>query len=206
MADLSKEEQFLLKEYESAQKATYHADEMKSKVTQFFLIFTGFATAALTLLVKGEAQSTVFNKPEGALAMLILIAAALGSTFILIIARLRRSQIEHFRIINNIRSYFLKKEYNLWNIVELSAKTLPKPNRFSGSYFWCLLINLSTSYLYLLSTYIHLTKVFKFQNYIVAFFICGFIFLFSVWIHDKLYFTAVKVSLPRNYSDENPPF
>ena len=111
MAQLSKEEKFLLKEYDAAQQLTYHVDELRSKLTQFFLIFTGFATAALTLLVKGEAKTTVFEKPEGAVALLVLVAALLGSAFVSIIARLRHSQIEHFRITNNIRTYFLGKNY-----------------------------------------------------------------------------------------------
>ncbi len=72
MSQLSKEEEFLLKEYDAAQQLTYHVDELRGKLTQFFLIFTGFATAALTLLVKGEAKTTVFEKPEGAVALLVL--------------------------------------------------------------------------------------------------------------------------------------
>ena len=205
MAQLSKEEECLLKEYDSAQQLANHVDGLRSKLTQFFLVFTGFATAALTLLVKGEAKTTVFEKPEGAVALLVLLAALLGSAFISIIARLRRAQIEHFRIANNIRSYFLGEDYDLWNIVELSAKTLPSPNRRSGSYFWVLLIVLASSYLYLLTTYIHLTKVFGFSNFNLAYIICGFVFIVSVWLHDKLYFALAEPPSPIEYSIDNPP-
>jgi len=205
MAQLSKEEEFLLKEYDAAQQLTFHVDELRSKLTQFFLIFTGFATAALTLLVKGEAKTTVFEKPEGAVALLVLVAALLGSSFVSIIARLRRSQIEHFRITNNIRTYFLGKNYDLWNTVELSAKTLPRPNRLSGSYFWVLLIVLASSYLYLLTTYIHLTKVFGFSHFNWAYMICGVEFMVSLLLHDKLYFVLADPPSPEEYSVDNPP-
>ena len=205
MPQLSREEEFLLREYDAAQQLTYHVDELRSKLTQFFLFFTGFATAALTLLVKGEAKTTVFEKPEGAVALLVLVIALLGSTFISIIARLRRSQIEHFRITNNIRTYFLGKNYKLWNTVELSEKTLPKPNRLSGSYFWVLLIILATSYLYLLTTYIHLTKVFDLPRFNLAYIISGVVFMVSLYLHDKLYFALADPPSPEEYSDENPP-
>jgi hypothetical protein len=157
------------------------------------------------LLVKGEAKTTVFEKPEGAVALLVFVAALLGSTFVLIIARLRRSQIEHFRIANNIRTYFLGKNYELWNTVELSAKTLPKPNRLSGSYFWVLLIILASSYLYLLTTYIHLTKVFGFSYFNWAYIICGIVFMLSLYLHDKLYFALADPPSPKKYSYENSP-
>lgn len=205
MPQLSREEEFLLKEYDAAQQLTYHVDELRSKLTQFFLFFTGFATAALTLLVKGETKTTVFEKPEGAVALLVLVIALLGSTFISIIARLRRSQIEHFRITNNIRTYFLGKNYKLWNTVKLSEKTLPKPNRLSGSYFWVLLIILATSYLYLLTTYIHLTKVFDLPRFNLAYIISGVVFMVSLYLHDKLYFALADPPSPEEYSDENPP-
>jgi len=205
MENLSKEEVFLLKEYDAAQQLTYHIDGLRSKLTQFFLIFTGFATAALTLLVKGEAKTAVFEKPEGAVALLVLIAALLGSVFVLIIARLRRTQIEHFRITNNIRSYFIGKNIDLWNVVELSAQTLPNPNRKSGSYFWTLLIILASSYLYLLATYIHLTKVFHFSYFTWSYIICGAVFIISVILHDKLYFVLAAPPPINKYSDSNSP-
>lgn len=205
MADLSKEEQFLLKEYDAAQQLTYHVDDLRAKLTQFFLIFTGFATTALTLLVKGEAKTTVFGKPEGAVALLILVCALLGGCFVAIIARLRRAQIEHFRITNNVRSHFLKNDYKLWNVVELSATTIPEPSRKSGSYFWVLLIIVATAYLYLLTFYVHLTKVFNVTQYNTVYIVCGVVFLVMVVLHDRLYFRFAQPPKPPTYSLDNPP-
>ena len=163
--ELSPQEQFLIKEYESASQLTYHIDELRNKLTSFFLTFSGVAIAGIALLLKGEARENVFEAYR-LVAILLMIIGCLGVCVVAILARLRRAQLEHFRIINNIRKYFLRENADLWNVVQLSDATLPMPenlsklkNRTSGTYLWLVLIILVTGVIFSASLYLFVVKV-----------------------------------------------
>ncbi|MEZ6043627.1 MAG: hypothetical protein R3C20_24275 [Planctomycetaceae bacterium] len=134
------ESTFLIKEYDSAQKLAYHVDDLRAKLTSFFLTMCGIAAAAVLFLMKGDASVDVALRPAVYVAYLLAAVAGVGALVVCIVARLRRAQIEHFRITCNIRRIFLGSDVNLWNAVELSDLTVPKPNRLSGSYFWVLIV------------------------------------------------------------------
>lgn len=104
---------FLFKEYESAQQLTFHLDNLRAKLTQFFVTFTGISIAGLTILLKGETTSSYFDHPEVSIVVLSFFTAIVGSLFVVIIARLRSAQLEHFRIVNNIRELFLGNDIKL---------------------------------------------------------------------------------------------
>lgn len=146
---------FLLKEYQAAQDLTFHIDNLRSKLTQFFLVFLGISITGLSLLLKGESSTSFFSSIESPVAIISLIISIIGSISTLLIARLRSAQFEHFRIVNKIRGYFLKTDVQLRNIVELSKFTLPVREKWtSGSYYWALLIILSTSSMYFLTAFL----------------------------------------------------
>ena len=200
------EEEFLIKEYESAGKLTFEIDTLRGRLTNFFLTLSGVAAGGLTLLIKGEVGDK-FELPEGIIAVLMLLVAILGAVVVGILARLRKAQLEHFRIINNIRKYFLKKDYELWNIVELSEKTLPNPNRKSGTYLWVLLIIIVSAYLFAMSVYIHIFHIWEVNEYQSMVYllsvICGLVF---AKILDWIYLISAKVKRKPLYTEKNPPF
>ncbi|ELI5409500.1 hypothetical protein [Vibrio parahaemolyticus] len=182
-------DEFILREYESAQKLTYHVDEMRSKLTQFFIALSGVAFAATSSLLNKDIASLLFGVPWWVVASFItFLCAVLGSLFVLIIAKLRRTQIEHFHITNNIRQYFLDKSDNadeLWRVVALSHETIPKPTRSSGSYYWVLLIIILTSLFFAIFAYLLSANLTESETgkYLCA----GFFLFFTIFVLDRLY-------------------
>ncbi|MEV3818084.1 hypothetical protein RI537_18460 [Aeromonas salmonicida] len=159
---------------------------MRSKLTQFFIALSGVALATITTLASKDMSHILLGSPWWVVASVSVLGCAfLGVLFVLIIARLRRTQIEHFHITNNIRQYFLNKsddKENLWKVVGISHETIPKPTRTSGSYFWVLLIMVLSSFLFsvglfLLSANLTTTKGGEYQCAV-------FVFAISIFILD----------------------
>ncbi len=200
--ELTSEQQFLLKEYDSAARLTYHIDELRNKLTSFFLTFTGAGGAALVIIVKGE-QKQFFS--DEVIACLFIVIAILGTIVVAILARCRRAQIEHFAIINRIRTYFLQKNYDLWNVVQLSSKTLPTPNRKSGTYMWTVLIILVTCGLVCTASFILTNRIEIIQETIWPIIIAAFLFLATYLLIDQMYFTLASPPPAIQYSTNNPP-
>lgn len=156
---------FLFKEYDSAQNLTYHVDDMRSKLTQFFIALSSVALATVSVIVKKDIDHDFLGVPWLWVSVVsLLVCGMLGFFFVLIIAKLRRTQIEHFHITNNIREYFLEQSQEsekLKSVVMLSKNTIPKPTRSSGSYYWVLLIIMLTSFLFSFSVFL-ITSYFSF--------------------------------------------
>jgi hypothetical protein len=202
---LTREEEFLLKEYDSAIQMTFHVDELRSKFTNLFITITGAAAVALSLFIQGDVANSVFGKFEFLLGLLLLLIAIIGILVVIVIARLRKVQLENFRITNNIRRYFIKENYDLWDVVELSKKTLPKPNRHSGTYYWLMVLILLNSYIMGMAVYLFSVMVWKLVLPTNGFFLAiigAGIFLI---LQDFLYFQLANPPPPPDYSKENPP-
>jgi hypothetical protein len=205
--DLTKQDQFLLKEYDAAQQLTYHIDELRNKLTALYLTFAGVAVAGVAILIKGEARSTVFDRVEGLVATLLFIVALIGWIVVLGLARLRRVQIEYFGIINNIREHFLGQDYTLWNRVQVSKKTLPTPNRRSGTYMWLVLVILSSSSLMLFTVYLLTVKVFGVLSPVRGWLVAVLAFVIYFICQDTSYFRwARRPQLEHHYSADRTPF
>ena len=195
---LTPKDEFLLKEYESAHRLTYHIDDLRNKLTSFFLTFTAIVTTTLTIIFKEENKIVSETNPQIVLGSLMLFLALIGTIIITILARLRKGQIEHFKIINNVRIHFLELDYELWNIVQLSEQTLPKPNMKSGSYFWVLIIMVVTSFLLSFS----LNILFDFIK--LPFF--WFLFILILGGENILYLKLAKPPESIIYSKNNKPY
>jgi hypothetical protein len=65
--------QFMIEEYKTAVKLTYHIDELRNKLTTFFLTMTGIGAAGLAILFKGEARADNFLV---ILSILLLVVAS----------------------------------------------------------------------------------------------------------------------------------
>jgi hypothetical protein len=198
--ELLRQEKFLLEEYNSATKLTYHIDDLRNKVTSFFLALVGIAGVVLTILVKGEASPGIPFFTEDNVAILLFIISLLGGVIVGILGRLRKAQLEHFRIINNIRSYFLGKDLHLWSIVQLSEKTLPMPNHWSGTYYWTFLIISVSSGILAFASYIWI------QEFSYSWIITLIVFVVTFLIYDRLYFYISKPPCRQLYSETNIPF
>lgn len=207
--ELSKQEQFMFKEFEEASRITYHTDVMRNNLIGFFLSFIGVAVTILTILVKGEwiGSSTIQGTTRieiklVSIAVIILIVA-LGVIAVLITARLRRTQLEYFRIMNNIRRYFYGEDLTFWNTVELCAMTLPRPNRSSGSYYSLLSIIIVNSILLSFSIYTILSVI-NTADWLKWFIIFP-MFIISLYTQDRLYLKLAEPPAIRIWSDVNPP-
>ena len=204
MPDLTKQDQFLLKEYDAAQQLTFHIDELRNKLTALYLTFAGVAVAGVAVLIKGEIRSTVFDRIEGLIATLLLIVALIGWIVVLGLARLRRVQIEYFGIINSIREHFLGQDYELWNRVQVSRQTLPTPNRRSGTYMWLLLVILASSSLMAFSVYL-VAKIYIIFSAVLTTGLAGLVFVVYSITQDISYFRWAKPQIKPVYSAERPP-
>lgn len=203
--NLTRQDQFLLKEYDSAAQLTNHIDELRNKLTTLYLTFAGVAVAAVAILIKGETKSTVFDKVEGMVAALLFVVALIGWIVVLGLSRLRRVQIEYFRIINNIREHFLGSDYELWNRVQVSRRTLPTPNRRSGTYMWLLLVILSSSSLLLFSVYLLTVKVYPILSPIYGGAVAVLAFVIYSILQDASYFRWSRLPAQQQYSATQPP-
>ncbi len=202
---LSREDDFLLKEYESAIQLTLHVDELRSKFTNLFITIVGATAVAISLLVQGNAKFSVFGKFEILLGLLLLITAFIGFLVVAVIARLRKVQLENFRIANNIRGYFLGTNFSLWNIVELSKKTLPSPNRLSGTYFWLLMLILLNAYIIALTIYLFAAIVWKIVSPNNSFLLASLAAVIFIIVQDFLYFKLATPPKPIHYSSDSSP-
>jgi len=203
---LSPTNEFLLREYETAVKLTYHADEVRNKLTSFFLTGSGAAVAAVAFLLKERTDARILGQPEAIVAIFLFLIALVGLMIVGVLAKLRRVQLEHYRIINNIRSYYLGTDYSLWNVVELSKNTLPLPSRHTGTYFWLSTILLLNSFLISLSVYLLIVKVCFLVDSSLGYLIALGVLLICLVIQDNVYFTEVAPPPQPNYSKDNFDF
>jgi len=193
----------MIEEYKSAVKLTYHIDELRNKLTTFFLTMTGIGAAGLAILFKGEARTDIFGT---ILSLFLFIVAGVGFLIVMVLARLRRVQIEHFGIIDNIREFFLNNDYRLWNIIQLSSKYRPTPNRAFGTYIWLCIIIMVNSFVLALSVYLFSIRSGNIirANYSYLIFFITFC-LFS-YLQDLIYFRLAIPIKQEKYSGNNPPF
>ena len=121
---------------------TFHADELRDKLSTFFLAFAGAAVTVVGLLLKGEFSEEVFGDKRLTAGLFLIGVSCIGILILCIHARLRRVQLENFSIISRIRVYCLQDNLTLWNAIRLSPKTLPRIRlrNWSGSELWALTI------------------------------------------------------------------
>jgi len=200
MVELSREDQYLLKEYENAAQVTFHIDELRNSLTGFFVAFSGLAAAALAFLLKEQPSFNLGIGLPTVVSILLALLGVLGLIVVLILARCRRVQLEHFRIINNIRTHFLGTDVTLWNVVQLSANTVPAPTRTSGTYYWASMIMLATALMLSGAAYLALAKVFVWMCPQCSLVVSAGFFL-VVWVlEDRLYMSRAKAPQAVTYT------
>jgi hypothetical protein len=186
---------FLVEEYNSAVKLTYHIDELRNKLTSFFLIFTGISASVLSLYFEDKIKNVNINQ-DSSLAFILLFISFIGLIIIAILGKLRKVQFEHFNIINNIRIYFLREIKDYEKITILNTQTLPKESIYSGSFMWTLLISITASIIFSISIYFLLTQSWYANSILLA-------SLYGVIYFSLLNFIYLRFSkyCYKNYAD-----
>ncbi|HEV2755155.1 MAG TPA: hypothetical protein VG318_05190 [Actinomycetota bacterium] len=182
---------FLLAEHRAAVDLTFHVDELRNRLSTLFVTIVGAIGVAVEVL--GDTP----RSDETLLAWLFAGAAVAGSVIVCILGRLRRVQLEHFAIINNIRSLFVGPDLKVWNVVQLSRQTLRTSEKLgSGTYFWVLLVILASSAAATVSVY-------RFCAHAGISVVIGV--LMTLLLHF-FYFELVGKIEPRVYTPDNPPW
>ena len=143
---------YLLQEYDSAIKLTFHIDELRNKLTSVFLSLTTIFGGLLALLLENNVLNKEIDEYKS-LSIIMIFISVVGLIMVCILAKLRKVQFEHFNIINNIRHYFLGEINDYKSITLLSHKTLPNENILSGSYLWTSIIMLGSSIIFAFGVY-----------------------------------------------------
>lgn len=197
-------DEFILAEYEQARDLTFHIDELRNKLTSFFLVIAGAGVAGLLFLLRESEKTQYFDKPL-VVATLLFIIGIIGILFVLILAKIRKAQLEHFAIINNIRTYYVGTDAKLKNVLQLSHSTLPQARRTSGTYFWLLIVMIVVSFLLSTSIYLFTVEVSKVIDNKCGVLILLACFFVSIYLSDKLYFRMVQPPKQFDYSKEVTP-
>lgn len=147
---MTNQESFLIEEYNAASKLTFHIDELRNKLTSFFISFATIITGLITLFLEGKILNEEINE-YNYLSFIMVFISLIGFIMVCILGKLRKVQFEHFNIINNIRTHFLHSESKYTDIVILNNNTLPNEKYSSGSYLWTLMIILCSSAIFSIS-------------------------------------------------------
>jgi hypothetical protein len=142
----------LLAEHDHAVVVSNHLDNLRNVLTSFFLTLNGGVLIAASIVVKGEVASRALGSPDAFLAILALAVAAIGTLFVATIARMRRVQIERYRIANAVLDALLDPPRRA--VVPYSNDRLSRDaggsgllRRLTGSYLWTLALVLPTAVL-----------------------------------------------------------
>lgn len=187
---------FLIEEYKSAIQLTFHVDNQRVQLTKFFITFVGIILGGFLALNNSE-KSLFFMFSGFFFGSVLFFLWLIGAIIIAIMARLRKVQLEHFRIVLNIRKSFGNDDINFWNAVQLSELTIPKgPNWSSGTFYWMTLVIVINSSL------IPLALSFCLDPYNTCyFFILGLSLFISIVILYILYFRLSKSNREINYNE-----
>lgn len=179
----------LLKDYDTATQLTYHVDNLRDRLSVFFVTIAGIAAAGLSIVLKDPGASSL---ALDLVAALFLLVGVVGAIVVAILARLRSAQLEHFRILCKIRQLFYDRDLELWNAVELSGATIPRPTHRSGTYMWLLLIILVASFAAGTGTYLLVYIANAWVTNGVAWSVAVAVGVAAAGAMDALYFTMAQ--------------
>ncbi|MBA3339112.1 MAG: hypothetical protein H0T54_05090 [Geodermatophilaceae bacterium] len=142
----------MLLEYERSSEFCNHVDGVRNVITSFFLTVVGAAAFYLDRFSSGDLKTGQVGSPSTRVIGLLCLVSVIGLLFVLVIARLRRVQLERYVVMNGILDHILMGE---------TRKLIPFVNariagsagagaigrRTTGSYFWTLIIVLPATLL-----------------------------------------------------------
>ncbi len=204
MENLSKAEQFILREYETRTKQMQHEDRLRDYLLRYIIIFFTLIITTIFYLFIDKRLDNVPNEINNLIfAFLILIAISVW-IIIIIIAKIRKAQLLWMNIEANIRTYFFKEKYELYNITILSQTTIrPEPNILSPSQTLLTILIISFFNSFYICSLLYLFKIYQYQSSSLCFFCVFALLLFGHYFTFKI---AVTLSEFKPYSLKNPPW
>ena len=187
-------QEFILEEYRTATQLTFHIDSLRNKVTGFFLSFAGLISGLLFIVIESKQNELIINTGLTVFSTCSFVAV-IGLIVTCITAKLRHVQLEHFLIINNIRDYFIdiEKDKKLRKTLVLNSGTLPNARFFSGTYFWGMLIILTSSTIFSIGMYFILDNILiSVVVFIGYFIILNFVYFRLAVYPKKTFFQTLR--------------
>jgi len=132
----------LITEYERSSEFCNHVDDVRNVITSFFLTVVGGAAFAIDRYTSGQIQPGPLGSPAARVSYLLGGVAIIGVLFVMTIARLRRIQVERYKIMNGILESVLTQEHRLLvtfqndQIPGVTSKDGFSYKRLSGTYIW----------------------------------------------------------------------
>lgn len=145
--------QLLLLEYERSSQLCNHVDGLRNVITSFFLTLVAGAAVAVSRYADGSLPGSRLGTSEQVVAAVCAGAVVVGALFVCTLARLRRVQLERYRLMNGILDAALTGPAR--GLVPFGSTTIVLPGRpgtgrrlgarSTGSYLWTLVIILPTA-------------------------------------------------------------
>lgn len=88
---LSKKDAFLIEEYKAASKLTFHIDELRNKLTSFFLSFAAIIVGLITFFLEDKLDNLEVEKFRW-VAFIMFFVSFIGFIMVCILGKLRRVQ------------------------------------------------------------------------------------------------------------------
>lgn len=158
----------LIAEYERSSEFCNHVDNVRNVVTSFYLTLVGAAAFVVDGYASAERVDGPLGPASGAAVVVLTLVWAIGTLFVMTIARLRRVQLERYTVMNGILDAVLVGSSR--QLVPFRNSRIPGLNttsavmpRLTGSYFWTLLLLLPTGLAAILAVYIALRDLADFD-------------------------------------------
>jgi len=144
------EDSLLLLEYERSSEFCNHVDDVRNVITSFFLTAVGAAVFVLDKYGSGDLKSGPLGRAALRAGLLLYVVSFTGLLFVLVIARLRRVQLERYVMMNGILDLVLTQTRTVVPFTDAgisgrSAQAIHK--RLTGSFLWTVIIVLPSSIL-----------------------------------------------------------
>jgi hypothetical protein len=200
---LTKEEQFLLQEYDIRARQMIHEDKLRHQLVSFVIGLSTAVIGGIVFIVAKKIYYLYYYIYELKTLIFIsgLILVITIFTSIIILAKIRKSQLLSMNICDNIREYFYKGNYLFHSINIFSKFTFPiESNCFkpSQTLLFVLLLSLFNSFLIFLLLII-ITPNIDLLFIIIYFFICLVLFIGQISLF-KYFARHVKIE---PFSDTN---
>lgn len=138
-------EAVLLLEYERSSEFCNHVDGVRNVITSFFLTVVGGVVIVVDKFASGGLGSGPLGSPAVRVVVLLGFVAMVGMLFVMVIARLRRVQLERYSVMNAILDRLTTAADRAVvpfrdSTVAGRATASAVDRRTTGSYFWTLII------------------------------------------------------------------
>lgn len=147
------EKELLLLEYERSSEFCNHVDNVRNVITSFFLTLVGAAVIAIDRFTSSDPGAANSSAVPAQLVAVLVGVSGVGSLFVLVIARLRRVQLERYQLMNGLLDILLVGPAR--DLVPLRNSGISGRSgatglgrRSTGSYYWTLIIVLPSAGLF----------------------------------------------------------